>query len=177
MRGKVVCVLSNHRRSRITPACAGTSQRHRGAVRSRTDHPRLCGEKVMGGAAVMKRSGSPPPVRGKGRQKWYANCRARITPACAGKRKTYAATRHMDEDHPRLCGEKISPSHVFSQDSGSPPPVRGKASRGTSSSALSGITPACTGKRSGCANVRPMGEDHPRLCGEKAPGLDVVRTH
>ena len=49
---------------RITPACAGKSERFK-----------FC----------LGNVGSPPPVRGKAPWSFLTACRARITPACAGK--------------------------------------------------------------------------------------------
>ena len=50
-------------------------------------------------------------------------------------------------DHPRLCGEKSASAFAVRMDSGSPPPMRGKASGSQMRSHFS--------------------RDHPRLCGEK----------
>ena len=51
--------------------------------------------------------GSPPPMRGKaGIYKLYVAF-AGITPAYAGKRLLEFFVDHLDEDHPRLCGEKF----------------------------------------------------------------------
>ena len=75
----------------------------------------------------------------------------RITPAYAGKRYKIILYTPVQEDHPRLCGEKVTADIVGLKVRGSPPPMRGKACS-TSFSARS---------------IR----DHPRLCGEKLPVL------
>ena len=49
-----------------------------------------------------------------------------ITPAYAGKRYAHPATIIHEEDHPRLCGEKLSQFYDMIQKRGSPPPMRGK---------------------------------------------------
>ena len=46
----------------------------------------MCGEKSGQKIAVTKRRGSPPHVRGKDLEEFYAGGSGRITPACAGKR-------------------------------------------------------------------------------------------
>ena len=51
----------------------------------------------------------------------------RITPAYAGKSALNWAQMSTDEDHPRLCGEKLFQRHRIFQGTGSPPPMRGKA--------------------------------------------------
>ena len=74
-------------------------------------------------------AGSPPPMRGKDKKspQWYTI--PGITPAYAGKRPTPPTQKDFTRDHPRLCGEKV---HAFSFSSdflGSPPPMRGKATK------------------------------------------------
>ena len=91
--------------------------------------------------------GSPPRMRGKGRTTRPAPARARITPACAGKRKSCAAQKTSAWDHPRMCGEKLGVALLALAFKGSPPHVRGKV--------LYGSLIGCTA------------QDHPRMCGEK----------
>ena len=55
---------------RITPACAGKSERIAEMLKNETDLPRLCGEKVVSTPRVVSAAGSPPPVRGKDGSKW-----------------------------------------------------------------------------------------------------------
>ena len=86
MRGKGYDVVSRLCRVRITPACAGKSTKSRNAIRSRWDHPRMCGEKNIWVADVTTSIGSPPHVRGKGVLPPMLWLWPGITPACAGKR-------------------------------------------------------------------------------------------
>ena len=51
---------------------------------------------------------------------------------------------------------------------GSPPPMRGKASKNGRGQMIERITPAYAGKSSGEMLVLLSYEDHPRLCGEKS---------
>ena len=111
--------------------------------------------------------GSPPPVRGKVECPICGSTEEGITPACAGKRELVNASQRRSEDHPRLCGEKCNIQNGRCNDTGSPPPVRGKAVRLTLFPPASGITPACAGKRSNEEEMVSGNEDHPRLCGEK----------
>ena len=71
----------------------------------------------------------------------------RITPAYAGKSQGLCPRSRSHEDHPRLCGEKLSFSQSTSDD------FR--------------ITPAYAGKRAFSAWKNLSQWDHPRLCGEK----------
>ena len=147
VRGKAVSTPSMRRAVRITPACAGKRAARSWTRCARRDHPRLCGEKSSSFCQNLTPPGSPPPVRGK-----VSHCRIwdllpRITPACAGKRQNHGKLALKDEDHPRLCGEKITAPAKRSLQTGSPPPVRGKAHGVLHLLEALGITPACAGKR------------------------------
>ena len=96
---------------------------------------------------VYSRSGSPPPMRGKGSKWCVGRNQQRITPAYAGKSGTIWLHLVRHQDHPRLCGEKQAMNTENENPTGSPPPMRGKGSQT--------LALACDLK------------DHPRLCGEK----------
>ena len=70
-----------------------------------------------------------------------------ITPAYAGKSTQCLHESGDQEDHPRLCGEKLKASHASIRLSGSPPPMRGKDEFANGGRSKSGITPAYAGKR------------------------------
>ena len=53
------------RQGGITPACAGKRPIKQLSDIEWQDHPRVCGEKVRDFAALVKKDGSPPRVRGK----------------------------------------------------------------------------------------------------------------
>ena len=72
---------------------------------------------------------------------------AGITPAYAGKREFKNAAAGMDEDHPRLCGEKQLCQLFLCFVQGSPPPMRGKGELPCTVDRSDGITPAYAGKR------------------------------
>ena len=91
----------------------------------------------------------------------------RITPAYAGKSRLTAQALQAEQDHPRLCGEKIAAAVLNLTVTGSPPPMRGKADRTSSSQVPAGITPAYAGKSLCLCSQRQACQDHPRLCGEK----------
>ena len=100
---------------------------------------------------------------------------ARITPAYAGK------SAHKDEifsgykDHPRLCGEKAVFIVCCQLDFGSPPPMRGKGSKGFWNPWTSRITPAYAGKSFSSYKDFAVLKDHPRLCGEKTKKIPKQR--
>ena len=85
MRGKVLQCGICGRKVGITPAYAGKSSachKHRHCDR---DHPRLCGEKVVGFEYRLSAVGSPPPMRGKATILKMCAVLNGITPAYAGK--------------------------------------------------------------------------------------------
>ena len=111
--------------------------------------------------------GSPPPMRGKVVSERRRKVSSGITPAYAGKSYFHGSSQRKNQDHPRLCGEKIQKKVKILQFLGSPPPMRGKAAGRKTSESANGITPAYAGKRCSVYLLYVFVRDHPRLCGEK----------
>ena len=106
MRGKACLKRPSGPGLRITPAYAGKS---RLAVRQRVsgrDHPRVCGEKQKHGRKKQYGLGSPPRMRGKEINTEKGPSEPRITPAYAGKSLLVCHAVVIQQDHPRVCGEK-----------------------------------------------------------------------
>ena len=131
----------------ITPACAGKRLSLFGKTYPEQDHPRVCGEKVTGIRSQTINEGSPPRMRGKVFEQVYTRIPFRITPACAGKRRTSGIPLIAIRDYPRVCGEKPDTVLQLPSHWGLPPRVRGKV--------LS------------AAGAGPCPLDYPRVCGEK----------
>ena len=85
MRGKADVVQQAVSCIGITPAYAGKSEKGYDKFTEIGDHPRLCGEKRRRHFAHLRRSGSPPPMRGKAAFNASTMSYTRITPAYAGK--------------------------------------------------------------------------------------------
>lgn len=122
--------------NRITPAYAGKRFGMRSPTKKKTDHPRVCGEKVpcpqtetcrcgapphMRGTVLfcvipvgMPPHGSPPPVRGKGGRVTFTLILSGSTPAYARKRSATKPRRTKRTDHPRPCGEKSCAASAMS---------------------------------------------------------------
>ena len=66
-----------------------------------------------------------------------------------------------------MCGEKPLKRSLNALPIGSPPRVRGKASKSSVTPSSKRITPACAGKRRGFPRGLCAFQDHPRVCGEK----------
>ena len=147
MRGKVDLSAQVLIRKRITPAYAGKRHFLRNIRRHNWDHPRLCGEKRKLYASGYSYTGSPPPMRGKVFGCPALTHKSRITPAYAGKSKCKSQSFAPVQDHPRLCGEKLTNRRILCIIVGSPPPMRGKVSRSAfSRSAAAGSPPPMRGK-------------------------------
>ena len=106
-------------------------------------------------------------MRGKVRLLYHRGEFLRITPAYAGKRHADPDTLLRQQDHPRLCGEKLHNFIFHKVLIGSPPPMRGKAVSHAKIQRLKRITPAYAGTSQNLASSRKYAWDHPRLCGEK----------
>lgn len=151
----------------ITPAYAGKASGAMSGSDMDRITPRVCGKKLQSVAGTSAQVGSPPRMRGKGYDVVSRLCRVRITPACAGKSIIEATSRALNEDHPRVCGEKNSASVIRNCKQGSPPRMRGKGEGQGNSHQERRITPAYAGKsriRRACTDRH---RDHPRMCGEK----------
>ena len=174
MRGKAVGTIDPYDIYRITPACAGKSSWIFSAPACCTDHPRVCGEKVVAQAFFTLQAGSPPRVRGKVRRQKSCVRSFGITPACAGKSAQARPHRGDRQDHPRVCGEKPVVGGGLVNGMGSPPRVRGKVHSNALGPCDLRITPACAGKSYKSAWSTSSRRDHPRVCGEKSTGGGVL---
>ena len=167
MRGKVIERAQCEARLGITPAHAGKSIGGGVLLLPQGDHPRPCGEKVAPLLPAELEAGSPPPMRGQGCCRRSKTLPARITPAHAGKRVRRGGGVLGLLDHPRPCGEKSMQQHRAMSKTGSPPPMRGKATIKAKVQAQRRITPAHAGKSLSKALFLAHLWDHPRPCGEK----------
>ena len=133
------------RESRIIPACAGNSGWIVTRVRSRSDHPRVCGELSARRRRRSFSAGSSPRVRGTHWPWSVLHLDGRIIPACAGNSRLRPRHDPRAADHPRVCGElriwRVTPRGA----SGSSPRVRGTLHPGPRKCQGPGIIPACAG--------------------------------
>ena len=168
VRGKGPPSPVHARRFGITPARAGKRYYCNTWYKQEWDHPRACGEKLPSARAIADQGGSPPRVRGKEIRRRAPRKWSRITPARAGKSQSGQHKAGRSGDHPRACGEKRQRSISWTQRTGSPPRVRGKAELSYIRCQRRGITPARAGKSGHFPAPRGRRWDHPRACGEKS---------
>ena len=167
-RGTEFYFLVYKSRVRITPACAGNSDKARGQSPEGRDHPRLRGEQVIGLLKLCYALGSPPLARGTDAARGHLCAAAGITPACAGNSGCSAGVTPSRWDHPRLRGEQASSMTLTSRVIGSPPLARGTVRTGIFQPVNSGITPACAGNSNLVIYQCHKAGDHPRLRGEQS---------
>ena len=115
--------------------------------------------------------GSPPHTRGKVAPIWHTSTFNRITPAYAGKRLRSTAGTCKLQDHPRIRGEKTVAGITRFRARGSPPHTRGKGLSYYELLCKVGITPAYAGKSRQSMYRTSSPRDHPRIRGEKSPGI------
>ena len=167
MRGKGACNQAVCPDNGITPAYAGKRAPYTPTSSTPRDHPRVCGEKFGLPSHTFRWVGSPPHMRGKGRDGRLHPALLGITPAYAGKSPARPGPRPWRWDHPRICGEKFPNIHVPVCRSGSSPHMRGKDCGVADMVLPVRITPAYAGKSSGPTRKSGTNGDHPRVCGEK----------
>ena len=160
----VARVVADHRG--IIPACAGSTPEQYPVARGHWDHPRMCGEHETDRTIVAHAWGSSPHVRGALQGQAVRDRSGGIIPACAGSTRWRWRRRPCSGDHPRMCGEHKSQTHVEFNDEGSSPHVRGALDYAADGRADAGIIPACAGSTSRCSSTGTRIGDHPRMCGE-----------
>ena len=91
----------------------------------------------------------------------------RITPADAGNSRFMRNYYLQSQDHPRGCGEQFLYKTELVRINGSPPRMRGTASKHSECHGFAGITPADAGNRHKMRQSKKRTQDHPRGCGEQ----------
>ena len=165
-RGIPSILTSGLRCPRITPACAGNTNKYLTFCEYPWDHPRLRGEYFLIEVVKALVTGSPPLARGIPVIVNSLRNITGITPACAGNTVLDWKVRLPKQDHPRLRGEYYWQSDFTNVCKGSPPLARGIRHAATFCCSLPGITPACAGNTSSPASGDFASWDHPRLRGE-----------
>ena len=168
MRGAQLQLIKEHIVHGIIPADAGsTPSRGRNASPTQ-DHPRGCGEHEDRLTNNNLRTGSSPRMRGaRGTDLWCLP-RGRIIPADAGSTVDATIDTRGYEDHPRGCGEHLTPYQCNGLSSGSSPRMRGAQFRYMFKVEVVRIIPADAGSTHGEEQAMTSLKDHPRGCGEHA---------
>ena len=132
------------------------------------DHPRACGEHMVGHLAGTDSVGSSPRMRGTLRFAWNTIAEMGIIPAHAGNTCRFDSMPHWNWDHPRACGEHALMVSFGAADTGSSPRMRGTPLLSWRDPRLRGIIPAHAGNTDRHCSKSIARRDHPRACGEHA---------
>ena len=161
---------------RITPACAGSTERNWPTAMPSPDHPRVRGEHRGWAEVGTWLMGSPPRARGAQLRVLEVDVVARITPACAGSTARALWNRDNAGDHPRVRGEHLKQFIEAWTPQGSPPRARGARLPGPRGDVNARITPACAGSTGRQCRLSATSRDHPRVRGEHGRSSWLVLT-
>ena len=129
----------------IIPAYAGNTQTHSLENMADWDHPRVCGEHLVGQAFFGLLQGSSPRMRGTLGFFENPSRQTGIIPAYAGNTGCLIAPVRRRWDHPRVCGEHPTCFSRSSKVLGSSPRMRGTHPNRTAYHVRRGIIPAYAG--------------------------------
>ena len=90
-----------------------------------------------------------------------------IIPAHAGSRRSTSPSTSIPRDHPRACGEQTCTGCPQNGHGGSSPRMRGAGRAEREHRPVPRIIPAHAGSSLELSDVRRLGRDHPRACGEQ----------
>ena len=159
----------------IIPALAGNTSDLARAHRFWRDHPRACGEHVIGVNPEIAALGSSPRLRGTPRTIGTFLTSPRIIPALAGNTTHTSRQTTICGDHPRACGEhEVEHGHLPAA-VGSSPRLRGTPSCRAACVRSIGIIPALAGNTPTRWVTWSTRWDHPRACGEH-PWFSPLRS-
>ena len=145
MRGILNQAAGKTGSARITPAHAGNTIIIHEHNPIHQDHPRACGEYVMGSSPISGSIGSPPRMRGIPFPRQRIGLHPGITPAHAGNTSALRTMSTGARDHPRACGEYCYMRLRVHRATGSPPRMRGIPNPCGKAVGDCGITPAHAG--------------------------------
>ena len=154
MRGKLGGCQYHPAPDRNIPAYAGKTGFERSVDRVSPEHPRVCGENLVG----FPLNRTPP----------------RNIPAYAGKTSCLGRAGFLLGEHPRVCGENCPSLALPGPTTGTSPRMRGKQCAKHQKCWFSRNIPAYAGKTTSAANPAFQDQEHPRVCGENT---DCVCGH
>ncbi len=154
------------RKARFIPALAGNIPENHCLLRSRSVHPRACGEHLPPVSAAPSAAGSSPRLRGTYQHERQHGGTLRFIPALAGNiafMRSYAAVASV---HPRACGEHHAADCGAVESLGSSPRLRGTFSIIRYVHFCHRFIPALAGNMPETPRRSWRRTVHPRACGE-----------
>ena len=155
----------------IIPAYAGNTQNKSIVFVQRRDHPRVCGEHVIGHDLPSLEQGSSPRMRGTLISAVNPRFNHGIIPAYAGNTNGGCLRLICHRDHPRVCGEHSETKADNSSMTGSSPRMRGTLTIPEDALLTAWIIPAYAGNTFPPIYCLLFMWDHPRVCGEHSFSL------
>ena len=156
------------RRDGLTPACAGTTSRHRRHRSGTGAHPRVRGDDSRSTRLPPWPPGSPPRARGRPPLRRGTGRTPGLTPACAGTTVTGAPGVGPSGAHPRVRGDDADADPLAGAVQGSPPRARGRHRPRWPRRRVPGLTPACAGTTAAHRLLLWSWQAHPRVRGDDA---------
>ncbi len=155
---------------RFIPACAGNACCCPCCCCAWAVHPRMRGERLSCAAERRCVSGSSPHARGTPKGKKIAPSKNRFIPACAGNAHDGGLPVVHTAVHPRMRGERNSPSEQLAGGVGSSPHARGTLDTHLPPLRHRRFIPACAGNAVNSLRSRKNIAVHPRMRGERRGG-------
>ena len=112
MWGQVSKAERDRTKLRIIPTRVGTRIKIPACRATDRDHPHACGDKIKSISMGFITIGSSPRVWGQGKSFKNFIPRRRIIPTRVGTSVVNPICKHIFEDHPHACGDKIN--HLLS---------------------------------------------------------------
>mgnify|MGYP000897965664 CR=1 FL=1 len=166
MRGKLQDYLKVVNNRRNIPAYAGKTCMCVKGFQKCAEHPRVCGENISISRERESQNGTSPRMRGKlMAAKIDIFCKRNI-PAYAGKTFSCVHARFMGWEHPRVCGENLTPVPRMVHNGGTSPRMRGKPKPVIWWARPRRNIPAYAGKTTFHELNFCWKPEHPRVCGE-----------
>ena len=135
----------------------------------------MCGADNALPSDGSSRGGSPPRVRSRPSRQRHSPPILGITSACAEQTAMPTCGWHTCGDHLRVCGADWLRNEPQSHGLGSPPRVRSRRTKTTTSSPCRRITSACAEQTSHHGQAKTHSGDHLRVCGaDSTPGGQLV---
>ena len=125
MRGTHILSIRFRALGGIIPAYAGNTSTCSCRVTAGRDHPRVCGEHVIGHDLPSLKQGSSPRMRGTHPKDRRHPLITGIIPAYAGNTPAWRISNQAMGDHPRVCGEHSDSGQCDVGIPGSSPRMRG----------------------------------------------------
>ena len=96
-----------------------------------------------------------------------------IIPTRVGTSVVYPICKHIFEDHPHACGDKMDSGNQPSRERGSSPRVWGQGTNRGCIPCAPGIIPTRVGTRNESGLYSMCARDHPHACGDKVKILKI----